>query len=728
MREGSGASDPRLRGSTDDGGAGSTTDETVPPDDESGPRTGRRRFLATLGSAAAAASAGCGGDQTGTDPRTPSLPDTAATAWVPLAPNSVDLGRTLTESAVKAIVGGYFHAPVLPVRATTGEALTSGHTWTVEGGQAEGDAREVSVPCVVADYEVESEERVRLSFDDRFSYWNGESLDGRAYWLRDRVRWLGNGGVFTDGTFPGELVSGTEYRSFYTGAAPNQFEAAVAAHPGLPPVPPSVTEPWVDRFTSASTEKELSDGFAEYVGGKAGIETVAEEGYGTGPYEVESADDVRREALESGGGLAVNAEVVYARPWSEYPRSTPLGGLRVLGPTGGSPVSEQGSFVGNGTLDVGSGVIGENADFAPSSVAGEVEQVGTCPSANGLRSVLVFDWGDEHLRRLWVRRALVAAAPFDRVAANIGGASVTTPAHQTGLPSRLEERVFDRAFLDSLVEYPVEADPETATAWLEEAGYERRSDGWAGPDGDRLGFEFLAHRRRDETIATALANGLESFGVPVEVTSVRNTEYESRLLAADFDLAVSTGPANWRPTASYGDWFEAGVSGRVGWLSTAVLTAVGHPLGSCREDGQGNGDAGGDGDVDADADEAVASTPAAVTLPTEPGLRVEGVDYPDGGTTYRWSEAGAERSVCQAAARLGEDVDVETYRDAARVCARWYNYALPTFQFVQDRVGLWADTESFDVPAEDHPSLTVSRQTPASPHHYHLVAGTVRPN
>ena len=706
MREGSGMSDPRPGDSTDHGEAEGATADPVQADEESGPRAGRRRFLAALGSVAVTASAGCGGDDTGTDPRTPSLPDTAATAWVPLAPNSVDLGRTLTESAAKAVVGGYFHAPVLPVRAPTGEALTSGHTWTVEGGRAEGDAREVSVPCVVADYEVESDELVRLSFDDRFSYWNGESLDGRAYWLRDRVRWLGNGGVFDEESFPGELVSGTEYRSFYTGAAPNQFEAAVAAHPGLPPVPPSVTEPWVDRFTSASTETELSDEFAEYVGGKAGIETVAEEGYGTGPYEVESADDVRREALESGGGLAVNAEVVYARPWSEYPGSTPLGGLRVLGPTGGSPVSEQGSFVGNGTLDVGSGVIGENADFAPSSVAGEIEQVATCPSANGLRSILVFDWGNDHLRRLWVRRALVAALPLERAARRTSSQSMQAPARQTGLLSGTDASVFEGAFLEQLYEYPVAADTETAARWLREAGYERPDDQWVGPGGEPLGFRILAAGQWDLTVARVLSNGLTSFGIAAAVDNVSRPFYQERVFTREFDLALTTFPGGWSASRVYGDWYDD--QGR--WRSASPVTVFGNPLDSCREGGP-------------------ASSPDAVTLPTESGkLRIEDVDYPEGGSTYRWPDAGGvERSVCRAATRLREPgVDREAYREAATVCARWYNYAVPNFVFAQDVVGLWADTGRLTVPRSDHPATGLSRAGPVAPEHYHVQAGTVR--
>jgi len=290
---------------------------------------------------------------------------------------------------------------------------------------------------------------------------------------------------------------------------------------------------------------------------------------------------------------------------------------------------------------------------------------------------------------------------------------VTTPAHQTGLPSRLDERVFDAEFLDGLVEYPIEADQETAATWLNEAGYERESDGWVGPEGGRLGFEFLAYRERDETIATSLATGLESFGVPVEVTSARNTEYESRVLAADFDLAVSTVGTGWQPTRCYGDWFDAGISNDVAWFSAPVLTAVGNPLESCRETESDGG--------------PVASTPATVTLPTDPALGIEGVDYPDGGTDYLWSGSGEDHSICGAVGRFWERADPETHREAARVCARWYNYALPTFQFVQDRVGLWADTDSFDVPAEDHPSLAVSRQTRASPHQYHLLAGTIRP-
>jgi hypothetical protein len=616
---------------------------------------------------------------------------------------------------------------VLPADLATGEYYTSGHTWTVDG-------HEIDVPCAVADVELDGT-TVELDFDDRLTYWNGDSLDGRAYQLRDRVVWLGNGEQFGGESFDHELVDATTYRRALDGEAANRFDAHRAVHPGMPPMPPSFTERWVERFETVSTEAELVDRFLDYIQGIVHLDAFVEEGYGSGAYEVESPDDIRREAVDA-AGVTANRVSVYASPREEHPGSPGIERLRILtnvgtgsivnsrvnGGAAWSPLAVPGSAASSGgirgavadketmldagTGGFGTGIISQDGDIEPSNIPESVEQVASYPEPLRRGRGLVFDWSNDHLRRLWVRRALVAALPLERATRDTSSQSMQAPARQTGLLSGTDESVFDETFLDGLSEYPVAADTEIAARWLREAGYERPDDQWVGPGGEFLGFRILAAGQWDLNAARVLSDGLEAFGVAAAVDNVGRPFYQERVFTREFDIALTTFPGGWSPSRVYGDWYDD--EGR--WRSASPVTVFGNPLSSCREDGP-------------------ASSPDSVTVPVEPGaLRIEGVDYPDGGSTYRWPDAGGtERSVCRAAERLREpEVGREAYRAAAEVCARWYNYAVPNFVFAQDAVGLWADTERLAVPGPDHAARRLSRAAPVAPEHYHVQAGTVR--
>jgi len=688
----------------------------------------RRRFLALAGSAVATGAAGCGNDGEGTaTPLTPRTDDDIVTVMTSGLPRTFDFGPSLDQPAGLAHLEGFFQSLVLPADLPTGEYYTSGHTWAVDG-------REVSVPCAVTDFELDGT-TVELDFDDRLTYWNGDSLDGRAYHLRDRVVWLGNGEQFGGESFDHELVDATTYRRVLDSEAANRFDAHRAVHPGMSPMPPSFTEPWVERFETVSTEEELVDRFLDYVQGIVHLDAFVEEGYGSGAYEVESPDDIRREAVDV-AGVTANRVSVYASPRSDHPGEPGIDRLRVLtnvghgsivnsranGGAAWSPlavpgsaaggggvrgaVAEQGTILDSGTGGFGTGVVGPHGDIEPANVPDAVEQVASYPEPLRRGRGLVFDWGNDHLRRLWVRRALVAALPLERAARRTSSQSMQAPARQTGLLSGTDASVFEGAFLEQLYEYPVAADTETAARWLREAGYERPDDQWVGPGGEPLGFRILAAGQWDLTVARVLSNGLTSFGIAAAVDNVSRPFYQERVFTREFDLALTTFPGGWSASRVYGDWYDD--QGR--WRSASPVTVFGNPLDSCREGGP-------------------ASSPDAVTLPTESGkLRIEDVDYPEGGSTYRWPDAGGvERSVCRAATRLREPgVDREAYREAATVCARWYNYAVPNFVFAQDVVGLWADTGRLTVPRSDHPATGLSRAGPVAPEHYHVQAGTVR--
>ena len=689
---------------------------------------GRRRFLSLASTAVAVGAAGCGNDSEGTTtPLTPRTGDDVVTVMTSGLPRTYDFGPSLDQPSGLAHLEGFFQSLVLPADLPTGEYYTSGHTWTVDG-------HDVRVPCAVEDFALDGT-TVELDFDDRLTYWNGDSLDGRAYYLRDRVVWLGNGDAFNAETFDHELVDATTYRGALDGEAANRFDAHRAVHPGMVPMPPSFNEPWVDRFESASTEEALVDQFLDYIGGIVHLEAFVEEGYGSGAYEVESTDDVRREAVDA-AGLTANRVSVYASPREGHPGDPGIDRLRILtnvgtgsivnsrvdGGAAWSPLAAPSSaaagggvrgaladketILDSGTGGFGTGVIGPHGDIEPANLPGSVEQVAGYPEPLRRGRGLVFDWGNDHLRRLWVRRALVAALPLERALQRPSSQSLQAPTRQTGLLSGADESVFDEAFLQELHEYPLAADTETAARWLREAGYERPDDQWVSPEGEPLGFRILAAGQWDLNVARALSDGLTSFGVAAAVDNVSHPFYEERVFTREFDIALTTFPGGWSPSRVYGDWYDD--QGR--WRSASPVTVFGNPLDSCREDGP-------------------ASSPDTVTLPSDAGtLRIEGVDYPEGGSTYRWPDTGGvEHSVCQAAARLREPgIDRESYSEAAEVCARWYNYAVPNFVFAQDAVGLWADTGRLTVPRRDHPATGLSRAGPVAPAHYHVQAGTVR--
>lgn len=633
----------------------------------------RRAVLRRAGLAAgAAALAGCtdGGDGVpGFEPDGPALRVSVPTDTLP---DDIDLNPfSLTPQGRE--IAEPFDALVLPAVAPTGEPLAGEHTWTVDG-------EAVTVPTVVTDVAADAE-TVRLSFDDRFGYWNGESLDGEAFRLSDRVDWLAFG---ERESFPGDLVSATEYHRSL--AADSWSEVERARYPGGPPMPPSFTEPWVERLEAAATDTEREEQVAELTGDEVTLDRFVEEGFGSGAYRIESTDAVSREGT---GGPR----------WEGYPGDVGIPNLVVRTPGGGAAPIE------SGTADLGEGVVAEDGDVQPDTTPAGVEQVAQYPSPVEGGLSLLFNWGNEHLGRLWVRRALVAALPLDRVVGNVYGAGGTPPDQHSGLLSGVARARLGEAFVDSLYEYPVERDAETAAEWMRTAGYARPGEQWEAPDGDPVAVTLLAPGS-EQTVTDSLASAIESFGVGVRTAtrSLRPTdEFGPAVRDGNFDLAVGFVPGGFSPVEGY-----AAATGVEGPLPTGPTVAAA-------------GDAPGDCDRGADW----LAPPGTVTVPAEPGLRVEGVDYGDGGTTYR-HDGGEDVSVCDAVGRLRDPATDDGDRlAAARDCARWYNYALPTLVLGQAQAGVFANTAEFALP-DDERALTAARSLNWSPVQYHVQAGTVR--
>ncbi|ELZ24168.1 hypothetical protein C475_13002 [Halosimplex carlsbadense 2-9-1] len=706
------AGDPHDRGDIDGGAdSGRTGSGTVD----------RRAFISIAGTAAAAALSGCSNESDGdstTAGRQREVDGPVVSVMTGAQPSTLDMGPSMNTPAGRPHFEGFLQSLVLPTHAPTGESLTSGHTWTVDGST-------LSVPCAVESFEGTDGGSIRYRFDDRLTYWSGEPLDGRAYYLRDRIGWLETNGAFREESFGSELESDTVYRREPLAGPTNPVAARANAHPGMAPLPPAYSEPWVEQFADATTEEAVRQTYLDYHQGKLSVETFAEEGYGTGRYEVRSADDVTSELVELPHGLRTNTEFVYAEPRSEYPGPTDRPTLRIVcgagmgapamsglrgGGGGGRPsgsLYDPRDFVNGDEIDFGRGVIAESkADFFRKQVPDDIEQLRTWPNPAGGGRQLTFNWANDHLRRLWVRRAIVAAAPFGRMRSNQYGRGSMAPSSDAGTLGSIAERALGESFVESLYTYPLESDTDLAARWLRRAGYERVDGLWTGPDGEELSLLLSVFSSEIGDVQTLVAR-LKSFGIAVETEQLLagGISYEGNVEAGGFDLLVSNAPAGRSVLPYYGDWFSVWESG----MSMPPIAVAGNPLGSCRED------------------PPLASVPASVTLPSEPGsLAVDGADYGDGGATYE-HDAGETVALCEAVDRLRDGgTDAEGFREAARRCARWYNYAVPNFVFAQDRTGLWAELSEFSVSADADRSLGMSRGEPAAPVHYHVQAGTLR--
>jgi len=581
-----------------------------------------------------------------------------------------------------------FDALVLPVEETTGAIRTSGHEASV-GGET------VSVPCAVADYERDGSAYV-VTFDDRFSYWNGDPLNARAYWIADRLSFLLSGGQFDDDAqFTNELVSDTEYRrSFGDLENLDRFDVYRLASPGAPPLPPSFTESWLEQAEDATTESEISEIRRDIASKDITFQRFADKGYGSGAYELRSSEDI----------VGGNGRYFVLHRRSDHPGSAPLETVRIRVIPQAKSNTFQNIAISNNQIDYGDGLIASaGGDLQRDGIPENLTQLGTFRSPRQAATQLLFDWSNTHLRRLWVRRALVAAMPLAMLRKNVWGAQRAPPATHSGLLARIAERVFEQSFVDSLADYPIASDTDRASEWLRRAGYSREDGTWYDSDGDPLRVPITI----PDNLAglSVLVDGLSSFGVEITRNTVPRKKWGSAVAAGGFGVTAAITPAGWTPDAYYSERFLTNEFTVFG----SPLVAVDNPLDGCTE-----------------AD-TVASVAGTVTLPEQPGaLEIEDVDYADGGQRYRWDGAGVDRSICGAVGTIQDsEASDQARREAMRTAARWYNYAIPNFVFAERQVGLWGDTGSYAFPSAE--SLQTMPYTNGNRVQYAIQAGLIQP-
>jgi hypothetical protein len=163
--------------------------------------------------------------------------------------------------------------------------------------------------------------------------------------------------------------------------------------------------------------------------------------------------------------------------------------------------------------------------------------------AGQLGRKLGMNWRNDHLARLPVRRAI--GYLVDRRALETIVGDVTATEQQTGgMPDRLAEKWLGSDFLERIIDYGVESQPEKAAETLREAGYEKRGDVWQDADGKRMeGLRFITEAGGDEAIiGDTLSAQLTDFGIKNEFTTLESGSYRNHVNAStgsyDYDFVL----------------------------------------------------------------------------------------------------------------------------------------------------------------------------------------------
>lgn len=651
----------------------------------------RRQYAQLLAGSATAGLAGCLGvleaeagledDTEGYEP-----PDTITVA-VDNTPEQSNLNEWTDDRRIAGVE--YLTELAAPQNSETSEFATSGTEFDADWIE---ERQTITIPAMLADFEVETPDTIVETYDDRLEYWDGTPLDANAMYLHDKLFWYdgsdGANAVLSDMTFEAEVVDDWTYRRTVDSGSAPVLESMVYRLERVP-LHPDFTQPYHERLEDASNEDAAAEIVQELREETLTINDLVENQWGSGLYRVESLEDVTED------GLVAHRDESHPNEHASIDR------LEVLW---ASPDQQE---IANqrGRIDIGGGVIEDSGDTGRSSLPDYVQEVDRFTSPSGDK--LLFNWNNTHLENLWVRRAIVALVDWTAVRREGWGTGSVAIEHDTGLHSSVSERYFEEDFLGDLHQYPREYDVETALDWLQRAGYTgSRSDGWTSPDGEPLELTITVNEAQSGHVrgGRTIQGNLESAGIDAELSMVPQEPGLSSALGRvdpSFDLAILWDDFGnpWDYYATNGDW----------WASTLVGGAP-DAWWTLPETDYGEVDNYG-----VPLEPEIPSQPGSIDAPNQAGLAP--------------SLAGGERIELPTLVHNlpRPDTDQATFDEYVRKCARFYNYYLPQFLFHSTEGGLWGNRRDFEFPAKGNSVNRIAKGVYGS-QDYQVMAGIPQPS
>jgi|AntDeeMinimDraft_5_1070356.scaffolds.fasta_scaffold00520_1 hypothetical protein len=676
----------------------------------------RRRYAQLVAGSSAAALAGCpgsGSDGTETEPAT-SEPDSDESTTTD-GDSTPDPSNRMTDTVRVFTLNTpdtFDWNPHTPQDNTTGDlymselhGMSNSHDTSqrLHGDDATFDAPwvqgkdEISLVTWIKDWEVEPPYDLWNTHDERSTFWNGEPNDAETRFKYDKVRYFVEGNKFQEGQIHrAEAESQWRYHFWH---AKGEVQGAdddpaneplladeAAATDGDPPLPQEWSDPKLREFDAAGTEERYNEVISNVRGDRVSLERLAENGWGSGPYELRSTDDIGSDRAI----LRLRDEDAE----SPHPHSEHINIPKLQLQFGNE--DRQQTLANNGAIDVNEGSITPNNTWNPESLPDHVDNITTYLRPNGGDSWW-FNWNNPHLGRLWVRRALVTAIDWHTVGANGWGDQRSVPLeHDTGMLDAHSESTFSEEFLNSLHSWPKEADVETANEYMERAGYTKDGNIWVDPDGNDFQLDILITSNIEDWIGAGqtIRSHLRDFGVDATFTQQDWGTWSNNLDTfnneePNFDTSI-----HWYNQPTRFGYYKS----QAAWWDNASLLG-GDPNGA-GEDRRA---------VDPDDEFTIKGEVVQAHLPTEVGS-LEAADQagqkPDleGVTDYE------EVNMAEVVENIRKPADSEEeIQELFRTCARYYNYYVPKFAFHQYTYGEWGNVRDFDYPEADDDALDWER-------------------
>ncbi|ELZ85261.1 ABC transporter substrate-binding protein [Haloferax sp. Atlit-6N] len=507
----------------------------------------------------------------------------------------------------------------------------------VARGYADGTVR----PDLLEDMTVDGR-TLTLTFPEGFKWWNGDDLTAEDYYIGleiDRLQSPEQSPIESNTLVDDYTIE----RTFKTAVSPNLMKANVAET--FVNTPRSVYREYLTRYEEASSDSERESVTSDLLDMSITTQQLIDEGLGNALYRV----------------TGFNSSETILEKFEDHPYAsrTDIPNVRIIPET---------------TSDVESLSVNDQLDMNPDVLMSESQQsrypdnIENVYRLNWFRTQkFTFNFKNEHIARLPVRRAIVNAVDFESmVAAMRQAGTVGAPAeNQTALRSTIHEEYLGSDFVDQLIDYPVGKDLETATQLLEDAGYTKENGTWVDPDGESFTFTVLTQNNNTQVQATKVFNDqLNAFGIQTKISTVSSTDYYQRLQTYEADIfwIWHVAKALWHPTAYFSNNFYG--------------IEVGDP-----SSGNETGPTG---------------KPFTTTIPSEVGAT-------------EVSGSGKEIQPAQLMNDLPNSESAEQVKERTRDLVQWFNYALPDFVFVEEDSGYWGDTQDFSMPTGDDYELNTNR-------------------
>ncbi|MFC7203147.1 ABC transporter substrate-binding protein [Haloferax namakaokahaiae] len=507
----------------------------------------------------------------------------------------------------------------------------------VARGYADGSVR----PDLLEDMTVDGR-TLTLTFPEGFKWWNGDDLTAEDYYIGleiDRLQAPEESPIESNVLVDDYTIE----RTFKTAVSPNLMKANVAET--FVNTPRSVYGEYLTRYEEASSDSEREAVTSDLLDMSITTQQLIDEGLGNALYRVTGFNS--SETI---------CELFEDHPYAER---TDIPKVRILPET----TSDVESLAVNDKLDMNPDVI--MSDSQKSTYPDNIENV---YRLNWFRTQkFTFNFKNEHIARLPIRRAIVNAVDFESmVAAMRQAGTVGAPAeNQTALRSTIHEEYLGSDFVDQLIDYPVGKDLDAATAYMEQAGYSKENGTWVDPNGESFTFTVLTQNNNTQVQATKVFNDqLNAFGIQTKISTVSSTDYYQRLQTYEADIfwIWHVAKALWHPTAYFSNNFYG--------------IEVGDP--------SSGGETGPTG------------KPFTTTIPNEVGAtEIQG--------------SGKEIQPAELMTTLPNSTSAEEVQEKTRDLVQWFNYALPDFVFVEEDSGYWGDTSDFSMPTGDEHELNTNR-------------------